>query len=409
MRVLKFCLTSPINGEKGDGKLVMGRIRGLKENEVTVDIAYFRVVLRGKASVRLFRDHRVSGMIIELQVPLAKVVCGLWTSRKELLHTPIQTWLSYGYAASSYTMITRVLQSYNVVHFYHIRSAGLVCLARIQSLVILDLIDSYTLNLRSRNKERRLGMLMRYEYMQILRAEKNIDMFAPESRNNVAYLTVSHKDNAEVDTRIGRKFVVPVGTSIEGDMPTDKTLDKGKRAVSAVFFGNMNYGPNKNAALRLAGYKRELEQMKNAQYKIDITVAGRHAGGLLSYRLVRSGIDVVSPVKDMKELVCSHDIVILPMHSGSGMQSKLLEAIAWNKLVFASELAAEPLGLVEEKEYIRIESASDLDRKLRALASGELRVSEITRRASERLKGYSWNKTGELLRDIYTRGEEGVW
>ena len=103
----------------------------------------------------------------------------------------------------------------------------------------------------------------------------------------------------------------------------------------------------------------------------------------------------------MKALVCAHDIVILPMQSGSGMQSKLLEAIAWNKLVFASKLVAEPLGLVEGEEYIRIESSSDLDDQLKAVACGEVRVSEITRRSSERLKVYSWDMTGRLLRDIY--------
>ena len=401
MRILKFCLTSPLGGEKGDGKLVMGRVRGLKSCGVNVDIAYLGLTLREKSTVRLYTDHRVSGLVIEIKVSVTKVIYGMWKSREHWRNAPIQTWLSYGYAESGCTEISRLLESYEIVHFYHIRSAGLVRLAVRPSLVILDLIDSYALNLRSRDAEKRLGALMKHEYIRIARAEQNIDVFAPCTDGRIVYLTVSKKDNAEIKTRRGQKFVVPVGTDLDIEAKTDIGLDEGKADLAAVFFGNLNYGPNKNAARRLAQYKNELKSMGSRPYKVRFTVAGRHASSRLRYRLRKSGIEVVSPVKDMKSLVCAHDIVILPMQSGSGMQSKLLEAIAWKKLVFASRLVAEPLGLVEGEEYIRIESSSDLDDQLKAVASGKVRVSEITKRASERLKEYSWNMTGEQLRKIY--------
>lgn len=403
MRVLKFCLTSPLGGEKGDGKLVMGRVRGLKSCGVNVDIAYLGLSLREKSTVRLYTDHRVSGLVIEIRVSVTKVLYGMWKSRERLRDAPIQTWLSYGYAESGCADISRLLESYEIVHFYHIRSAGLVSLAFRQSLVILDLIDSYALNLRSRDAERRLGTLMKNEYIRIARAEQNIDVFAPNSDGKMVYLTVSEKDNAEIKTGRGQKFVVPVGTDVGREAKTDIRLDEGKEDLSAVFFGNLNYGPNRNAARRLAQYKSELDSRSGKPYKVRFTVAGRHASSRLRYHLRRGGIEVVSPVRDMKSLVCAHDIVILPMQSGSGMQSKLLEAIAWKKLVFASKLVAEPLGLVEGEEYIRIENSSDLDDQLTAVASGEVRVSEITRMSFERLKAYSWDMTGELLREVYMR------
>lgn len=409
MRVLKFCLTSPLSGEKGDGKLVMGRIKGLGSCGVCVDVAYFRFSLRDKTRVRLFRDRRVSGIVIELQMPIRKVLCGVWKNRKFLKKTPIQTWLSYGYAGSGCNEIPRLLSSYEIVHFYHIRSAGLMRLANRSRFVILDLIDSYALNLRSRNEEKRLGFLMKDEYTRIQRAEQNIDMFAPATNGRIAYLTVSERDNAEIKTVEGAKFVVPVGTDIDTDVQMDIGLDRGREDLTAVFFGNLNYGPNINAAKRLAAYKRDLDSMGNRPYKISFTVAGRHVSNRLKYQLRSNGIRVVSPVNDMKDLVCAHDIVILPMQSGSGMQSKLLEAIAWKRLVFASRLVAEPLGLVEGQEYICIESSTDLDVQLKAMVSGEVRASEMTRKSSERLEKYSWQRTGKQLKEIYTKGSGDGW
>ena len=278
-----------------------------------------------------------------------------------------------------------------------------------QRLVVLDLIDSYALNLRSRDAEKNLGVLMKNEYRRIVKAEQNIDMFASGCTGRIVYLTVSEKDNVEINAARGAKFVVPVGTDIDEQIGESTLLNKRDNNISAVFFGNLNYGPNINAAKRLAEYKRDLDSTGYQLYNVRFTVAGRHASIRLRYHLRRSGIRVVSPVKDMKELVCAHDIVILPMQSGSGMQSKLLEAIAWKKLVLASKLVAEPLGLVEGQEYIRIESSSDLDNQLKAIVSGEVRADEMTRRCSERLNTYSWNRTGQLLRKIYEEGSsDGV-
>ena len=142
-----------------------------------------------------------------------------------------------------------------------------------------------------------------------------------------------------------------------------------------------------------------LEVISSLSYygHVRFTVAGRNASMRLVRRMESIGINVVSPVGCMESCVRIHVAVILPMVSGSGMQSKLLEAIAWEKIVIATARVAEPLGLIDNIDYLKAESADEFGRRINELLEGCIDTNTIIRNARQKIKRLQWADTVSVL------------
>ena len=171
--------------------------------------------------------------------------------------------------------------------------------------------------------------------------------------------------------------------------------------MRCIFFGNLDYEPNINACLEV----KKLAEAVNAQAlgkRIRFTVAGRNIGKRLACELMRAGVDVLSPVEDMMRVVKDHNIALIPMVSGSGMQSKVLEALQWGCLLIATQKAAIPLNLEDGTEYILWKDIKSTLGILESLLDEELYPKEILANGRESVKRFSWENTcGELIR-LYT-------
>lgn len=399
MRVLMVCMSDPKDGRKGDTKLVRKRQIVLEEMGCIVDILYFRWTIQ-RASIEVKSSEGRKGVDIVANVSVWGLVAWLTSKRWVIKTKPIQTWLSFALAGSCRSSMAAIFSSYAVVHFVHIRSVGLWVLAAKDTRVIADLIDSYTLNIGNWIKtETRwwVKWLLREEYKRIFCMEANIeDYFSNRLKSTV--VTVANEDLEHIGGETVRKIVIPVGIDI-------KCLGKRARGdgeLRCVFFGNLDYRPNIDACRVIIEVAREL-RLRRLNNVITITVAGRNVGRSLKRMLLEQGIEVLSPVESMYQLVKGKDVAVLPMVSGSGMQSKVLEAISWGVLVMATPRTAKPLGLVSCEEYIEIRSAEDIVRCLVNVADGLYEVDSVRRKAHKRIEAFGWEKTCVKLMGEYTQ------
>lgn len=399
MRVLMVCLSDPGDGNKGDTKLVRKRQIALEEMGCEVDILYFGWAA-WKSSIEIKNGVNRRGIDLAARMGVWRIVLWLISNGHELKRTPMQTWLSFTLAGAWGETMSSIFSSYTSIHFFHIRSVGLWRLAPEKTRVIADLIDSYTLNIGNWIRlEKRwwMRLLLREEFKRIYSMELGIEDYF-RNRQKSTVLTVATADLEHIGGNTIRKIVVPVGIDIEG--LAKSTMEY--KELKCIFFGNLDYRPNIDACNVIVDVARELRNRK-LDGSISITVAGRNISQSLKHKLSRQGVDVISPVESMRDLVRSKDIAVLPMVSGSGMQSKILEAISWGVLVMATQRTATPLGLIEDEEYIEVRSARDIVNRLIDVVNRRYDVGAFREKAHKRIQVFGWEKTCERLIEEYTR------
>ena len=399
MRVLMVCMSDPEDGRKGDTKLVRNRQIMLEKMGCTVDILYFEWGLF-KSSIKIENGVGREGVDIVARIGARRIVVWLLSKGRELKGKPIQTWLSFALAGSWGVCLGTIFSSYTSIHFFHIRSVGMWKLAPEQTRVIADLIDSYTLNIGNWIKiEKRwwAKLLLREEYKKMYSMELGIEDYVRNTfKSTVA--TVATPDLEHIGGSTIRKVVIPVGIEIESLASRTEECSE----IECIFFGDLDYRPNIDACHVIIDVAREL-RVRRRDGSIRITVAGRNISRGLKNMLSRQGVTVISPVENMYDLVSSKDVAILPMVSGSGMQSKILEAISWGVLVMATQRTANPLKLKRDEEYIEVESAGDIVGKLLDVADNRLEIDTIRRKAHNRIGVFGWEKTCEMLIEEYAR------
>jgi glycosyltransferase involved in cell wall biosynthesis len=120
--------------------------------------------------------------------------------------------------------------------------------------------------------------------------------------------------------------------------------------------------------------------------------------------LEQDGVIVTGWVPDIREAYGRARVFVAPMRSGSGMQNKLLEAMAMELPCITTTLAANAIGAKHEQElFIADENAVLADLILHLIDSSELRVS-VGKRARAFVSGhYQWQPTVDKLTSIWKK------
>ena len=231
--------------------------------------------------------------------------------------------------------------------------------------------------------------LFRYEYNALQRAEmrafEQYHLCTIISKQDREALPLEHHRQEKVQiwqNGVDTDYFKPVPP------PTSRVFD-------LVFAGNMGYQPNEDAAEFL------VQRLQPAMEKQDCPVSVLIAGTSPSYhvrRLASETVTVTGWVRDMREAYASGKILVAPMRLGTGMQNKLLEAMACGLPCIASEMAVRGLGDYPDTPAKAVPLSFDNDRVPEALTEAVKNLlSDADLRAELGRKGrtfvvehYSW-------------------
>ena len=122
--------------------------------------------------------------------------------------------------------------------------------------------------------------------------------------------------------------VLPIGVSKCSERSRNRAPSGNQKDIVICFFGNMNYSPNVEAVKWFAG--ECLPKILDVHPNVEVNVAGRDPQkGLLKLANTVPRLKISGPFDDLAEILGPADIVVAPMLSGSGMQNKILEAMAY--------------------------------------------------------------------------------
>lgn len=185
------------------------------------------------------------------------------------------------------------------------------------------------------------------KFSRHLREEKFFFRFFSE------VIVVSNNDRNHLQKYCpGHKILrFPIGIDLE------KVQNKsGTKIFDIIFTGNLDYPPNREAALFLA--KQLAPKLLLKQPKLKIVLAGRNPGMLTDY--ASENLLITGEVENIPDYIEASRVYVAPVFSGSGMKNKVLQAIAAGLPVIGTSEAFS--GFDNRPENLFAEVADELQK-----------------------------------------------
>lgn len=194
---------------------------------------------------------------------------------------------------------------------------------------------------------------------------------------------IKHPENNEI-------LVVPNGI----DESFFETTDNSKK-FELVFVGNMSYAPNVDAAEYLA--REILPTVPNC--RLLLAGANPHKRVLA---LKASNIQISGWVEDIRESYTQARIFIAPMRIGTGLQNKLLEAMALGIPCITTSLANNALGAENNKSICIADSLEETKTAIERLLKDEEFANQIAKNGQDLVRqSFNWeHSTSQLIQAI---------
>jgi glycosyltransferase involved in cell wall biosynthesis len=261
---------------------------------------------------------------------------------------------------------------------------------------ILDMVDTASLNMQ--RQAARESPLVRW--LPRLEAARLREYESALMEKSAWVLVTSPADLAALGP-CPRASVLPIGVDLE-ILPF---VEEGRERNLIVFTGRMGYFPNADAALYFAVevLPRIRQAMPEAVFRIVGVDPPRRVRALRSL----PGVEVVEE-SDLRPSLHRAAVAVAPLRSGTGIQIKVLEAMASGAPVVATPIVAPAIHARNGEEWLVAESTADLaDAVLRVLRDRAF-SRQMARAGRKHVEAhFTWQRLGEELEATWARVAAG--
>jgi len=387
MRVLFLTARFPYPPLKGDKIVSYQRLKHLSRSHEITLLSFCEGTLTSGdlAEVGKFcRDVHT--------VPLRKAEIYSNLVRGSFLNTPFQVLYHQSQAFRRELSELLAHDTFDLLHVFMLRIAPYVAdYAGCPKL--LELIDSMELNMERRACFERgiKRMLFREEVRRLAGYERQL------AEKFDRAVVVSDVDARVIKAR--NLKVSPLGIDFQQFYP-QPAKDGANPLI--VFTGNMGYFPNENAALYFANdvLPRIRREVPGVRFWV---VGGGPSPKLRQLEDANKAVRVVGFVNSMCEYINRASVSVCPVLAGSGMQFKILEALACGVPVVATSVAKGDIRISEEEGLLIADEPVTFADKVTGIIENGQRYKDAALRAREILKRrYSWPQANAVIDQIYT-------
>lgn len=226
-------------------------------------------------------------------------------------------------------------------------------------------------------------MIFEHEFKRLLKYENAIFEYFEHhtiiSRQDQNY--IFHKQRAKI-------CIIPNGVDASYLNYTDQHRIQG----DLLFTGNMSYPPNITASTYIVN---EILPLLNEDIKV--TIAG--ANPVKEVELMNSDrVHITGFVDDLRRYYAAHRIFVAPMFLGTGLQNKLLEAMAIGTPCITTTLANNALNATPNEEILIADNAEAFAQQIERLLSDKALTDKISSNARNFIrKNYDWEVVTKKL------------
>jgi sugar transferase (PEP-CTERM/EpsH1 system associated) len=168
-----------------------------------------------------------------------------------------------------------------------------------------------------------------------------------------------------------------------------------QKDIDLIFTGNMSYAPNILAALYLV--KKIIPLLNKPYPNLKVYLVGANPAPKIK-ALASNNIIVTGFVNDIKPFLGRSKIFVAPLFIGSGLQNKLLEAMATELPVLTTPLAAEALNAQNFSELIICQNPQEFAAAIEKLLTEPQLAQKIGGNAKNFIqKKYNWHESAQKL------------
>ncbi len=172
-----------------------------------------------------------------------------------------------------------------------------------------------------------------------------------------------------------------------------------KKEFDLVFTGNMNYPPNVECAEYIVNTIYPKLKALHPQLCILLSGANPHQRVL---DLAENGQVIVTGwVEDIKTSYAKGKLFVAPLFIGTGLQNKLLEAMAMGLPCITTPLANNALGAVDNSSILIAKDSDEFVEKINALLSDSNLMSSVSKQGKKFVSSeFDWKKSIEKLTTV---------
>lgn len=250
---------------------------------------------------------------------------------------------------------------------------------------ILDYMDAFSKGIERRIPDQPFFAkpFFKQEFFRLKNYERKIFEYFEE------HIIISEQDrNYIFHNRADEIAIIKNGISehlLENKFFVEKKFD-------LIFTGNMNYPPNVAASIYIA--KRILPLLDK---KVNFLVSGVNPNKSV-LKLKSSKIAITGWVENISESYLQSKIFIAPMFLGTGLQNKLLEAMALGIPCITTTMANTALGAKPEEAILIADNEYEFKTQIERLLNDDFLYKKISENALLFVKtNFSWEKLNEQL------------
>jgi glycosyltransferase involved in cell wall biosynthesis len=190
---------------------------------------------------------------------------------------------------------------------------------------------------------------------------KKFDLLLPISRTEEKFFS---------ENKINASFYLPFGIDINKPILNDIEQD----VYSIYHIGSMDWAPNVEGITWFLSTVWNDFQMELKD--VTLFLAGKNMPQSLMKKGNKQTV-VLGEIEDFEAFSMSKNIMIVPLLSGAGIRIKVLEAMALGKVVIATEIAVEGIGLTHQKNVFIANTPEDFKEQLQYCFSNLEKIQSI--------------------------------
>lgn len=386
--------------EKGDKLRAFQHLKNLAESGHEV-----HVIALSDVPVTAEHHAMVSPFCASITVlPLSLTTRALSLLRSFVRGLPLQVgYFRSPYAQKRVNELLRTLQP-DLVYCQLIRTASYFAESGFRAPSVIDYQDAF-----SRGTEQRVASAPWYVRPLYTRELRTVRAYESDSATWFnEHIIISEQDRAVMFGSDERSVtVLPNGVDTKYFSPQNAPKN-----VDVAFVGNMNYAPNIDAAVYLVDTIMPIVWQTMPQAHVVIAGASPHR----SVRALASErVEITGWVDDIRTWYAASRVFVAPMRIGTGLQNKLLEAMAMRVACVTTPISHEPVGARADIEIRVGESPDELAAHIVDLLAHEAereRMAEAGRNFVTTT--YALERTRSVLNEVFAkalmrgRGQEPV-
>jgi len=384
MRIFVLASRVPYPLEKGDKLRIFHQVRELSKNN------HVHLCCLNSGKIHPSAREELSKISSELSIVSLKKKNIIWNLFLNLFsEDPFQ--VAYFFQRNAAIKINNLIKSFNPDHIYTqlIRTSEYV---KNQHDIpkTIDYMDSFSKGMDRRAKSASFFSkpIILSEARRLLRYENLIyDYFENH--------TIISKQDRDTIWHQQRKNIAVIPNGIDSVFFHPKEEEK---EFDILFTGNMAYIPNVDSVVYLVEDILPLIQKEIPNVKV--LIAGASPVNKIK-NMANNSITVTGWVDDIRNAYWTSKVFVAPLRLGSGLQNKLLEAMATKKPCVTSPLANNALGAVNNKSILIAENAKEFAEKIIYLLKNQSAAREIAENGYDHvISNFDWKSTTEKLEKL---------